>query len=144
MNRLSAIDAFSPAIARVESMLFKPFRLATWIKMGFIGLLGGGVAIVGTNTGFRGPMPARLPSGGDFPSDPLGEIQQAMRSVHLANYLQLIEVVVAVIIVFALIFLYLNSRFRFVLFDAVISGKPSVERGWRQYASQANRYFGFW
>ena len=44
MNRLSALDAFSPAMARVSAMLFKPFRLGTWLKMGFIGLLGGGVA----------------------------------------------------------------------------------------------------
>jgi hypothetical protein len=46
MNRLSAIDAFGPAFARVRAMLFRPFRLGTWLKMGLIGLLGGGMSDV--------------------------------------------------------------------------------------------------
>src|SRR5215472_11063958 len=141
MNRLSAIDAFNPAIARVESMLFKPFRLGTWIKMGFIGLLGGGLATFSMNTNFRGPVFAPHGSGSDFPSDPLYEIQKAVRSIHLADYFHIIVVVLAVIVVISLIFMYLFCRFRFVLFDSVIGGKPVVGRGWRQYAPQANRYF---
>jgi hypothetical protein len=144
MNRLSAIDAFRPALSRVEAMLFKPFRLGTWIKMGFIGLLGGGLATFSMNTNFRGPMfPPRVPSG-EFPSDPMYEIQRAIRSIHLADYFHIIVAVLAVVIVISLIFLYLFCRFRFVLFDSVISGRPAVGPGWRQYASQANRYFGFW
>src|SRR5215472_19199533 len=119
MKRLSAIDAFSPAIARVESMLFRPFRLATWIKMGFIGLLGGGLAIASMNTGVRGPMFPQGPSrGGQFPDDPVEQMQRAIRSIHLARYIHLIEFAFVVAIVVALIFLYLNSRFRFVLFDS--------------------------
>lgn len=144
MNRLSAIDAFNPAIARVESMLFKPFRLKTWIKMGFIGVLGGGLATFSMNSSFHGPMVPPGGSRGDFPSDPLYEIQKAVRSVHLADYFHIIVAVLAAVLLIALIFLYLNSRFRFVLFDSVISGKPAVGRGWRRYAPQANRYFGFW
>lgn len=45
MNRLSAIDAFGPAFARVGAMLFRPFRLGVWLKMGLIGLLGGGAVM---------------------------------------------------------------------------------------------------
>ncbi len=143
MNRLSAIDAFSPAISRVGAMLFKPFRLGVWLKMGFIGLLGGGLATFSMNANFRGPMfPTQ--SSDRFPSDPLYEIQRAVRSIHLADYFHIIVVVLAVIIVIALIFMYLFCRFRFVLFDSVISGRPAVGPGWRQYASQAYRYFGFW
>jgi len=124
-------------------MLFKPFRLGTWLKMGFIGMLGGGLATFSGNMNFRGMQPAGVPRG-NFPSDPWYEIQRAMRSVHLADYLHIIVVVLAVILVISLIFLYLFCRFRFVLFDSVVTGQPAVGRGWRQYASQANRYFGFW
>jgi hypothetical protein len=144
MNRLSAIDAFSPAISRVGDMLFRPFRLGVWLKMGFIGLLGGGLATFSMKANFRGPMVPRQLPGGEVPSDPLYEIQRAIRSVHLADYFHIIVAVLAVVIVIALIFLYLSCRFRFILFDSVISGRPTVGRGWRQYASQANRYFGFW
>ncbi|HZS29138.1 MAG TPA: hypothetical protein VFB76_18065 [Candidatus Angelobacter sp.] len=148
MNRLSAIDSIGPAFSRVGTILFKPFRLGTWIKMGFIGLLGGGLATFSMNMNFHAPIMPPRDSHGDFPSDLLYEIQRAIHSVHLENYLHthfhIIVAVLALIIAISLIFLYLFCRFRFVLFDSVISSQPTVKRGWRQYASQANRYFGFW
>ncbi len=125
-------------------MLFKPFRLGAWLKMGFIGLLGGGLVTFHSNASFRTPaFPPEFPHD-RFPKDPLAEIQNAMRSIHLADYFHLIVAVVVAFVVISLIFLYLFCRFRFVLFDSVISGQPVVGRGWRRYASQANRYFGFW
>lgn len=144
MNRLSAIDAFSPAFARVVAMLFKPFRLGTWLKIGFIGMLGGGLVSASGNFNFRAPvLPPQFPHD-QFPKDPWAEINNAIRSIHLADYFHIIVLAVAVIFVIALIFLYLFCRFRFVLFDSVVSGQAVVGRGWQRYASQANRYFGFW
>ncbi|HZD95569.1 MAG TPA: hypothetical protein VE133_15000, partial [Candidatus Sulfotelmatobacter sp.] len=143
MNRLSALDAFGPAMARVNAMLFNPFRLSTWLKIGFIGMLGGGVARFSGSFNFRGPMVPDFPKG-DFPKDPFTEIHNAIRSIHLADYVHIIVAVLIAIVVISLIFLYLFCRFRFVLFDSVISGEAVVGRGWRRYASQANRYFGFW
>src|SRR5262249_44476496 len=143
MNRLSAIDACAPAFSRVGSMLFSPFRLGAWLKMGFIGMLGGGLATANGNLGFRFSMPpVRVHEGS--PRDPLAEIHDAIRSIHLADYFHLIVVAVICFVVIALVFLYLFCRFRFVLFDSVISGRPAVGPGWRQFGSQANRYFGFW
>src|SRR5947209_10750674 len=144
MNRLSAIDAVSPAMARVGAMLFHPFGVKTWLKIGFIGLLSGGVARFSGNMNFRGPMVPPEIHGGNLPDDPLGAIQRAIHSIHLADYAHIIMAVLITIFVVALVFLYLFCRFRFVLFDSVISGEAVVGRGWRQYASQANRYFGFW
>lgn len=144
MNRLSALDAFGPAMERVGAMLFKPFRVSTWLKMGFIGLLGGGVARFGGNLNFRGPMlPPQTPRSG-MPDDPLAEIQRIMQSIHVADYIHLFMTILIIGVVISLVFLYLFCRFRFVLFDSVITTRPAVGRGWRLYASQANRYFGFW
>ncbi|MGC2694455.1 MAG: hypothetical protein WA738_01555 [Candidatus Angelobacter sp.] len=144
MNRLSAIDALGPAFARVNTMLFKPFRLGTWLKMGFIGILGGGVATFNSNFNFRAPvMPRQFPRD-QLPKDPWADIQSALRSIHLADYLHIILIAVVVLVVISLVFLYLFCRFRFVLFDAVVGGQAFISRGWRRYAAQANRYFGFW
>jgi hypothetical protein len=146
MNRLSALDAFSPAMSRVGTMLFKPFRLSTWLKIGFIGFLGGGVARFGSgNLNFRGPMipPSRTPSG-RMPDDPFAELQRILHSINVAQYIHAIMIALLIGAAVALIFLYLFCRFRFVLFDSVITQQPAVGRGWRLYASQANRYFGFW
>lgn len=143
MNRLSAIDAFGPAFARVGAMLFRPFRLGAWLKMGFIGFLGGGMVIASGGLNFRAPViPPKTPRG-DVPPD-VADIYQAIRHIHLADYFHLFVIAVAVIVVIALIFLYLFSRFRFILFDSVVTARPAVGRGWRIYVSQANRYFGFW
>jgi hypothetical protein len=143
MNRLSAIDAFAPAFARVRAMLFRPFRLGTWLKMGLIGLLGGGAAVSGGNFNFRAPMaPSNVPHG-DLPPN-AEDFLRAIRSIHLAEYFHVFVIVIGVIVVFALIFLYLFCRFRFILFDSVVTGQPDIERGWQKYESQANRYFGFW
>lgn len=142
MNRLSAIDAFGPAFARVRAMLFHPFRLATWLKMGLIGLLGGGLVVSGSGANFRTPaVPQNVPHG-DLPN--ADDILRAIRSIHLADYFHIIVIVIAVIVVFALIFLYLFCRFRFILFDSVLTGQPDIGLSWRKYESQANRYFGFW
>ena len=143
MNRLSAIDAFGPAFARVGAMLFHPFRLGSWLKIGLIGLLGGGAVIASGGSGFRVPA---VPSGGnrgELPSE-TEDIFRAIRAIHLADYFHIILIVIAVIVVLALIFLYLFCRFRFILFDTVVTGQPAIGRVWRKYESQANRYFGFW
>jgi len=143
MNRLSALDAFSPAMARVSAMLFKPFRLGTWLKIGFIGLLGGGVATFHSNN-VNFPTSYQVPANRHFPDDPFVEILRFLHSIHIANHIHAIVTALAIAAAISLIFLYLFCRFRFVLFDSVITTQPAVGRGWRLYASQANNYFGFW
>src|SRR5579864_2666335 len=142
MNRLSAIDSFGPAFSRVGAMLFRPFRLGAWLKIGLIGLLGGGVVISGGGN-FRASVPPRNVSHDELPAN-AEDIFRAVRSIHLADYFHIIVIVIAVIVVLALIFLYLFCRFRFILFDTVVTGQPAIGRGWRKYESQANSYFGFW
>ena len=143
MNRLSALDAFSPAMARVSAMLFKPFRLGTWLKIGFIGLLGGGVATFHSNN-VNFPTSYQVPANRRFPDDPFAEILRFLHSIHIADHIHAIVTALAIAVAISLIFLYLFCRFRFVLFDSVITTQPAVGRGWRLYASQANNYFGFW
>jgi len=129
-------------MSRVSAMLFKPFRLGTWLKMGFIGLLGGGLATFNSNVNF--PSSYQAPAGGRLPDDPFAEIMRVLRSIHIADYIHGIVIALAIGVAISLIFLYLFCRFRFVLFDSVITTQPAVGRGWRLYASQANHYFGFW
>jgi hypothetical protein len=143
MNRLSATDSFAPAFARVRAMLFSPFRLGAWLKVGLIGLLGGGAIVSGGSFNFRAPVIPRSVPHGDLPPN-VEDIFRAIRSIHLADYFHIIVIVIGVIVAFALIFLYLFCRFRFILFDTVVTGEPDISRGWQKYGSQANRYFEFW
>jgi hypothetical protein len=144
MNRLSAIDAFGPAFKRVGTLLFQPFRVAVWLKIGLIGLLGGGIITAGGGGGsFRMPdLNSSFPRGQAPPE--LSDITRALHSVHLADYFHIFVIVITVAVVLGIIFQYLFCRFRFILFETVITGKPDIGKGWRKYGSQAYRYFGFW
>ncbi len=101
MNRLSAVDAFAPAFARVGTLLFQRFRLGVWLKIGLIGLLGGGLVTAGTGgSSFRMPdLNSRFPQGQVPPE--IEDISRALRSIHLADYLQIFVIVfvAAVVIV---------------------------------------------
>ncbi len=128
-------------------MLFHPFRLRIWLKMGLIGLLAGGLVTASANLNFG---PPRFPTG-QFPHDPWKDINQsihdAVQSIHFAQFagfMALLVILFLIGLVFSLIFTYIFSRFRFILFDAVISGDVVVGRGWRQFRDQGNRYFVFW
>jgi hypothetical protein len=111
--------------------------------MGLIGLLGGGAVVSGGSFNFRVPVIPHKAPHDDLPPN-AEDILRAIRSIHLADYFHIFLIVIVVIVVFALIFLYLFCRFRFILFDAVVTGRPDIKGGWRKYESQANRYFGFW
>jgi hypothetical protein len=144
MNRLSAIDAFGPAFTRVGTLLFQRFRLGIWLKIGFIGLLGGGLVTAGgggSNLPSRG-MGSGFPQG--QPPPEFEHLSRVLRSIHLADYFHFFVILAAVVIVIALIFQYLFCRFRFILFDTVITGQPTIGRAWNKYGLQANRYFAFW
>lgn len=131
MPRLSAIDSVNPAMARVKWMLL-PFRLTTWLKVGLIGWLAGEAVSGGFNFNFPGHW--EMPSGIPGPHFPTG-IMGAMIAV--------IAVIVALIVAFGLVMLYVSCRFRFVLFDSVVHGQANIERGWSAYPRAASRYFGF-
>src|SRR5215472_6877296 len=147
MPRLSPVDAVAPAFRRVDFILLHPFRLRTWLKMGLIGWLGGGLVTVGMNLKFQAPhFPVE-----QLPTDPWKDINQAIhdavRSIHFAQFagfMALLMIVLALALVFSLIFTYLSSRFRFILFDTVVSGEVQVGRGWYGFSDQGTRYFGFW
>lgn len=143
MPRLSPTDCVGPAFGRVKLMLFQPFRISTWLKMGFIGWLAGG--FITMRIGFRGPvMPLQFPRE-RLPRDPVEEINRLIRAVQAhENFVALLIALAIIGLVLGVVFLYLFCRFRFILFDSVLSARAAVGRGWRGYSPQANRYFGFW
>src|SRR5258708_18764358 len=137
----SAIDAAPPAVERVKAMLFHPVRIKTWIKIGFIGWLAGGLAS-GGSFNYRSSS-GSLPGGHDI-DELWRKVHDAIHSIHIGEFIWLIVVLATIGLVIAIIFVYLFSRFRFILFDSVISGDADIGRGWRRYRDQAHRFFGFW
>ena len=129
-------------------MLFRPFRLKTWLKVGFIGWLA--AAGTASSGNFNFSLPPSFPSGGQGTSgvDPRQALGDFIRSLHLSEHIPLIVTIAALIVLmftaFLLVFLYLFCRFRFILFDSVLRSDPDIEHGWYGYGRPAHRYLGFW
>lgn len=138
MTRLSAIDAISPAFERMKAMLFRPFRLKTWLKIGFIGWIAGGSAASGN---FNYSVPS-MPPGQASPFPSLQDVEPAVRNF-LSHYWPLIAVMAALVVAISLVFAYLSCRFRFILMDTVLQKDPQIGRGWSLYRAQAHRYLAF-
>lgn len=134
MPLLSATSAIEPALERLKSMLFRPFRFTTWLKIGFIGWLAGAA---GSSGSFNIPSGSHG-DGGDVAHD----VGRAISS-WMHEHVLLILLIIAFLTMVGLIFLYISCRFRFILFDSVLRRDAQIGRGWRLYGPQAQRYFGF-
>src|SRR5260370_33506287 len=138
MPRLSCIDAIGPAFGRITDMLFRPFRFATWLKMGFIGWLAGAASSSAPNFNYTNPnIPAKKGS------EVAREVDRFLHTL-FSEHLLVIVVLTAVGLAVMLGFTYLFCRFRFVLFDSVLSGRPEIARGWNRYSRPAHQDLGFW
>ena len=141
---LSPIDAISPAFQRTSEMLLARFRVSQWLKIGFIGWLAGGAGYESLNLNTGSPrLPPGMRRGG---VDPFKDLEKAIVTLQdwMLAHLFAIGVIVAFLMVVSLLFAYLNCRFRFIMMDAVLTADPNIERGWREYATQANSFFLFW
>lgn len=134
MPLLSATNAIEPALEQAKSMLFRPFRFKTWLKIGFIGWLAGGAS-----GGFNINVPS-FPGGQSGSSG--GEVEQTVR-VWLHEHILLIVLIAVVVTIVALVLMYLSCRFRFILFDSIVHKDANIGRGWTRYGAEALRYFGF-
>lgn len=145
---LSAVDCVRPAVSRTENILFHPMRWAIWWRLALLGLATGEAATQGFNFNF--------PSGGDWSKigdaaggsgtpapapnvSPLPHIP-GLSDARLAL---LLTVLVVGVIVLILVHLWVSSVARFMLFDAIATGRYRLREGWKRWGSQGFRYFLF-
>ena len=127
---ISAPDAISPAFQHTKEQLFRPFRFGQWARLALVGLFAG-----------------ELSSGGgcnfNIPSTSSPRHQDLFPPPHIDPALLIPLVIVAVIAVplLILLFLYVSSRMRFVLFDSVIERNCSIGRMWRARRGPGLQYF---
>jgi hypothetical protein len=137
---ISAVDAIGPAFEHTRQQLLKPFRLNQWGKLALVGFLTGELSSGG---GCSMPSIPRIPhSRGDShlfaPFEGLNLPHWDPKTVGLAVTLSLVG-----ILVLGLLFVYLNSVMRFVLFDSVIDKQCEIGRSWRRRHDAGMRFF-FW
>lgn len=130
---LSAVDVVSPTFQRTKDLLFKPFRFAMWWRLAIISFLAGEISGSGGGPGnYNFPQNTHGSQGGDhllaLPGDP----------AQIAAFV--VAAVVAGLLLFAFL-IFLNSIFRFILFDVIVSGRYCIRDGWRRWFDDGVRYF---
>lgn len=133
---LSAVDAISPAFDRTRRQLFHPFRLGFWLRMGLVALASGEFY---SSSGWGG-LHLSLPVSGRSP----GRFLLAAVRPHweyLKRYLPWIILFGALIFIGMILWIYVSSVFRFVLFNSVLNGDCSIRSEWRKWRSQGMRFF---
>ena len=135
---ISAVDSVSPAFADARRLLFAPWTFGMWWRMSLLGLLTGefGSGGWGGSPNFQIPQQNRKFSVHLVP--PNGAIPDWVRE----NWMWFALCGLLLIVLF-FIAEYLASVSRFVLFDAVVSGRCEIRAGWRKWRRQGIRYF-FW
>jgi len=134
---LSAVDSIGPAFAWTKRQLFSPFRFARWARLAVLCLLtgefaGGG----GSSGGFHYQMPqSRRVS--------LGLNPDTFDWSSFRAYLPWIIAGVALLLGLILLWIYVASVYRFVLFDSVLHDRCELKGSWRRWEPHGRSYF-YW
>ena len=127
---ISYLGPLQRAVARARSTLFAPFRLETWLALGFAAFLSewlsGGWGQAGGGRGFSG---------------------RHVGALHLHDLLPalvwgpLLAGLIVVGIVVGIVFLWLGSRGKFVFLDDVVRGRTAIVEPWNRYAHLGQSLF---
>jgi hypothetical protein len=130
---ISAVDAISPAVQHSKQQLFRPFRAGQWAKLALVGFLAGELSSGGgCNSGnFQFP---HTNSSNRF-------LELALPAANPMMYASLIALLIVLGTVLWILFIYVNSVMRFVLFDSVIAKHCEIRRGWSRRYRPGLRYF---
>ena len=129
---LSAVDAISPAFEHARQQLTRPFRANQWAKLGLVGLLAGEMSSGG---GGCNPGSFQMPHSNN---------SQRFLELPFPNAMftaSLIAVLVVAAFFLFILFLYVNSVMRFVLFDSVVSKECRIWQSWSQRQGPGRRFF---
>lgn len=141
-REISVVEPVSPALEHVKWMLFRPFDLGKWFVIGFcawlayLGETGGGSGGGNYNFGNHSGHP-----GADFRH----ALVQA-RDYWLNNLdwiIPLAAFLIVVILGLGLLFLWLNSRGKFMFLHCVALNRAEVTEPWNKFASEGNSLFWF-
>jgi hypothetical protein len=119
--------------------MFQPYRFGFWWRMAVLGL-------------FTGELSGGGGGGGNFPSNFSNNHGGGHAGTHSPfpgdmswfTPTHILEIAIGFalfILVFSLIFSYINAILRFVLFDAVLHGNVRIREGWRKWRETGRKYF---
>ena len=138
MPSLSVIAPLGVAVGRTRRILFEPFQLRKWLRLGLCAFLMGSAPLTPIASGLN--LNNQSDSGETTirPEAILAWIQE-----HLSLILTVAAVVLVVGSVLTLLLTWLSSRARFMLLDGVIHNRADLAAPWRRYRREGNALFRF-
>jgi len=132
----SALDAVAPAFEHTKRQLFQPFRFGQWIRLAFVGLLAGELS---SGSGCNVPSIPNL----NVPHRPGTEhfLGPSWAGIDPMLYAGLIATLLISGFVLAILFMYISSVMRFVLFDSILTKECRIRRSWSVRQGPGWRYF---
>jgi hypothetical protein len=132
----SALDAIAPAIEHTKRQLFKPFRFGQWTRLALVGLLAGELSSGG---GCNVPRIPNLNIPHNGPSQHF--LPEVFNGFDPSLYIGLILVLLFSAFVLGILFMYVSSVMRFILFDGVLARECHIRAGWGRRQLEGWRYF---
>jgi hypothetical protein len=134
--RIEIFAPFGEAYELMLKILFRPFDLVKWLVIGFAAWLAtffGGLGL-GYGRGWRAQ---------DW--NWRSQYQGPAISLHDAPpwVLPLIIIGVLVGLLFVALFLWLNSRGRFIFIDCIVRNRAAIVEPWKEFRREGDRYFIF-
>ncbi|HET9308262.1 MAG TPA: hypothetical protein VFO46_19745 [Candidatus Sulfotelmatobacter sp.] len=130
---ITAVDSITPALEHTKQQLFKPFRIAQWTKLAFVGLLAGELGTNGFNrSNFQFPSHGGAPP--HFP--PSLPVDHALLAA-------LIGAVVIAALAIGIILMFVSSVMRFILFDSIVTRECHIRWSWSRRLGPGWRYFAW-
>jgi hypothetical protein len=138
----SAVDVFSSAFEHTRKQLTEPFRFSQWWRLAILGLATGEISSTGGCGNFRGL--GNLSRAGHHsqnlmdPGNPLSKL-----GLDPATIAGLIIVAIIGFLILGLIFLYISSISRFMLFESILRKHCELTASWDRWQQQGLRFFGW-
>jgi hypothetical protein len=132
---ISAADTIPLAFRHTKAQLFQRFRLGQWTRLAVVGLLAGEL---GSSGGCNAPSNFKIPQ---QPDSSRQFLERAFPSIDPALLVGLIVTLVVAALVLGIIFMYVSSVMRFILFDSILAKECHIRQGWSRRQSAGWQYF---
>jgi hypothetical protein len=138
--RKSAIDVISTAFAHAADQLAEPFRFGQWARLALLALATGELSSgSGCGNVFRS-FPSQFPK----PSHSFMDPKDVLRGIDPALIATLLLVLIGGGLILMLVWIYVASVSRFMLFEAVLRKDcDSLSAGWQRWQGTGLRYFAW-
>lgn len=132
---ISAADCINPAFHHAKQQLFRPFRFSQWARLALVGLLAGELGSGGFHSNFNFPVTPRQSS------HPLSTTLVSPQFAYPHFTATMIASLLVIGFGLMVLFIYINSRMRFILFDSIIAKECHIRAGWRGRRQEGLRLF---